>query len=162
MVSQLFHQLGVDARRVISSRTALVEDERRPCGVFHVEEALDHPAIPAQADFVIPYAIRSAIGFGGILPAGEMFAVVAFSRARIPEHAVDAFVAAALGTKLALSPFSGGLILDVHHAEPSRTDLALVVHNGSTSSLRACARSRFPSARRSRGERSRPTPGGLR
>lgn len=126
MVSQLFDQLGVDPRRVISRDAALVADERRPCRIFHVEEALDHPAIPAQADFVIPYAIRSAIGFGGILPAGEMFAVVAFSRVRIPERAVDAFVAAALATKLALSPFSGGPIFDVPHAEPVRADLALV------------------------------------
>lgn len=126
MVSQLFQQMGVDVRSVIGRGAALVDDERRPCGIFHVAEALDHPAIPAQNDFVIPYAIRSAVGFGGILPAGEVFAVVAFSRVGIPERTVDAFVAAALATKLALSPFSGGSIFDAHHGEPVRADLALV------------------------------------
>ncbi len=125
MVSQLFDQLGVDARHVIGPGGALVADERRPYGIFHVEEARDHPAIPAQADFVIPYAVRSAIGFGGILPAGEMFAVVAFSRVRILERAVDAFVAAALATKLALLSFSGGPVFDGHDAEPVGDDLAL-------------------------------------
>ena len=106
MVSQLFDELGVDARRVVDPDHQLPpEVERRPYGVFYVADARDHPSVPAQADFVIPYGIRSALGFGGLLPGGETFAVVAFSRVPIPERAVDGFVAAALATKLSFLPF---------------------------------------------------------
>ena len=113
MVSKLFEQLGVDTRRVVEADRELpTELERRPYDVFYVADARDHPSVPAQADFVIPYGIRSAIGFGGILPDGETFAVVAFSTVPIPEPAVDAFVAAALATKLALFGFAGGKVFE--------------------------------------------------
>jgi sigma-B regulation protein RsbU (phosphoserine phosphatase) len=113
MVSRLFQQLGVDPRRIVAADREVTPDvERRPYDVFYVADARDHPSVPAQADFVIPYGIRSAVGFGGILPDGETFAVMAFSCVPIPEPAVDAFVAAALATKLALLPFVGGPIFD--------------------------------------------------
>ena len=113
MVSRLFEQLGVDSRRVVKADRELPPElELRPYDVFYVADARDHPSVPAQADFIIPYGIRSAIGFGGILPDGETFAVVAFSSVPIPEQAVDAFVAAALATKLALLPFVGGPVFD--------------------------------------------------
>ena len=113
MVSRLFEQLGVDTRRIVAGdREISPEVERRPYDVFYVADARDHPSVPAQADFVIPYGIRSAVGFGGILPDGEIFAVVGFSSVPIPEQAVDAFVAAALATKLALLPFVGGPVFE--------------------------------------------------
>lgn len=125
MVSQLFDQLGVDVHDVVGSGGGTGAGDGRPEGIFYVEEARGHPAIPAQADFVIPYGIRSAVGFGGRLPAGEIFAVVAFSRVPIPERAVDAFVAAALATKVALTAFSGGPIFDGCAPAPTGERLAL-------------------------------------
>ena len=121
MVSRLFEQLGVDARRIVTGdRDVTPEVERRPYDVFYVSETRDHPSVPAQADFVIPYGIRSAIGFGGVLPDGETFAVVAFSSVPIPAEAVDAFVAAALATKLALLPFVGGPVFEGWRASGQR------------------------------------------
>ena len=121
MISRLFEQLGVDARRVVHPGPDVpLEEERRPYGVFYVADAVDHVSVPAQADFVIPYGIRSAIGFGGILPHGDVYAVVAFSRAPIPEVAVEAFVAAALATKLAVLGFADGPVFRVD-ASPTRS-----------------------------------------
>ena len=122
MVWKLFEQLGVDARRVVDADRELpLELERRPYDVFYVADARDHPSVPAQADFVIPYGVRSAIGFGGVLPDRETFAVVAFSSVPIPEPAVDAFVAAALATKLALLGFVGGRVFEGWQP-PGRSD----------------------------------------
>lgn len=45
-------------------------------GVFHVAEARESAYVPAQADFVVPYGIRSVVGFGGPLATGDLFAVI--------------------------------------------------------------------------------------
>ena len=43
-------------------------------------EAAGSPYIPAQEDFVQPVGIRSVLGFGGMLPGGDIFVVILFSR----------------------------------------------------------------------------------
>ena len=52
--------------------------EPKTYNVFHVPEAFDNPLIPAQEDFVLPYRIKSVLGFGGLLPSGDIFAVILF------------------------------------------------------------------------------------
>ena len=70
--------------------------------VFHVPEARDSPHIPAQKDFVIPYAIHSVLGFGSPLPTGNLFAVLLFSRDPIPKATAELFKPLALSLKVAL------------------------------------------------------------
>ena len=125
MVSQLVDQLGIPADQVVAPDPGMVRElSNRSYNVFHVADARDHPSVPAQADFVIPYGIRSAIGFGGVLPNSSMFAVVAFSEIPIPDVAVDAFAAAALSTKLAVLRHSGGPVFEPIGSTTPRPEFA--------------------------------------
>jgi len=105
MVSQLIVQLGLSLGAVLSPSPELVlELEQRSYNVFYVPEALGSPFIPAQQNFVIPYQVRSVLGFGGLLPSGDVYAVLLFSRARILRETAELFRNAAMNLKLALLP----------------------------------------------------------
>ncbi|MEO6528183.1 MAG: hypothetical protein ABIP93_16290 [Gemmatimonadaceae bacterium] len=105
MISRLIEALGMDIATVVAGADATVRStEARTYDVFHVEEAVGSEAIPQQAEFVIPYAVRSVVGFGGVLRSGEMFAVVLFSRARISAVSANRFRTIALDIRSALFP----------------------------------------------------------
>ena len=66
MIARLMEDLGVDLEAVIAGTTPRQSPgEPRTYDVFHVEDARGSPVIPAQDEFVIPFAIRSVVGFGG-------------------------------------------------------------------------------------------------
>jgi hypothetical protein len=106
MIAQLIRQLGVEIATLLSSDGRLMVDkEQHSFNVFHVENAEGSPYIPAQAEFVRPHRIRSVLGFGGLLPTGELFATILFSRTHIPRDVADLFKTLALNVKVALLPF---------------------------------------------------------
>jgi hypothetical protein len=106
MFSQLLTQFGVDLHAFLKpGSNLLVEQEEHRYNVFHVEEAADSPYIPHQRGFVLPYRIQSVVGFGSLLPSGEIFAVILFSRVSIPREVADRFQTLALCSKIALLPF---------------------------------------------------------
>ena len=81
MVARLIDQMGIDARHVVDPDPALFHHlGEKSFNVLYVADAREHPSVPAQADFVIPYGIRSMIGFGGVLPDGMFVVIVLFSR----------------------------------------------------------------------------------
>lgn len=92
MIAQLIRELGVDLAQVVRSPDRVVyESEDRSLGIFHVENALRSRYIPAQ-DFVERYAIRSVVGFGGMLPPGhDIFAFILFARIPISYDTADHF-----------------------------------------------------------------------
>jgi len=105
MVAQLIGQLGLDPRHIVHPDPALLRDlSQKTYNVFYVADALDSPYVPAQESFVVPYGIRSVVGFGGLLPNGSLFAIILFSRIAIPALAVDGFAAIALAVKIAILP----------------------------------------------------------
>lgn len=117
MVAQLLSQLGVDTGTIASSEEGLIVDrEQRTFNVFWVPEALGSPHIPAQTGFVKPYAVRSVIGFGGVLPDAEIFAAILFSRALITRETAELFKPLALAAKLALMGAPQGKIFSVENA----------------------------------------------
>ncbi|MFN2462544.1 MAG: hypothetical protein ABR573_01410, partial [Candidatus Dormibacteria bacterium] len=73
--------------------------------VFYVPEAAGSPHVPAQ-DFVRDHAIRSVLGFGGLLLSGELFAVVMFTRVSVPARTAGMFRLLAQATKQAIEPFT--------------------------------------------------------
>jgi PAS domain S-box-containing protein len=75
---------------------------RTRTGVFHGPQAMDSPFIPAQADFVVPYRVESVVGFGDVLPDGNLFAVILFSKIPIPQQSASLFTHLSLSTKAAL------------------------------------------------------------
>jgi PAS domain S-box-containing protein len=113
MVSRLLAQLGVEVDELAESDPELVHDlEQRTYGVFYEPDALHSPHVPAQNDFVIPYGIRSVLGFGGVLPDGSLFAVVMFSSTPIPKQTADVFASVGLSVKVAMLRFVEGRTFD--------------------------------------------------
>lgn len=109
MVAQLLTQLGVGVKNVVSGDPRLLLDmEQQTYSVFYVAEAEGSPFIPAQHDFVKPFGIRSVVGFGGILPSADVFAVLCFSKVPVSRPVADLFRNAALNVKVALLPFVEG------------------------------------------------------
>lgn len=116
MIAQLVAQLGIDAQAIVyPDRNVTVDLQKRACNVFYVEEARGSPYIPAQ-DFVQRYGVRSVLGFGSLLPAGDLFAVLLFARAHIPREMAELFRPLALAAKLSLLRFADGRAVDVQHA----------------------------------------------
>lgn len=106
MISQLINQLGVDVSWVLQpTPDMMLAVEQKTFNVFHVPEAVGSPYIPAQSTFVVPFQIKSVLGFGGLLPSGELFAVILFSRTYIPHETATLFKPYALAVKSALLPF---------------------------------------------------------
>ena len=102
MLSQLITQLGLDLSAVVQPDPTLVlELEQRTYNVFFVPRAAGSTHIPAQ-EFVNRWGVESVLGFGGILPGGDVFAVLLFTRVAVPRSAAEMFRNIALNAKLAL------------------------------------------------------------
>ncbi len=111
MISQLIKQLGLDIKTVINpGPDLLVEIEQRKYNVFYVPEAIGNPYIPAQDSFVIPFGIKSVLGFGGLLPSGNLFAIILFLKVQIPHSTAQMFSTLALNVKTALLRFDRGAV----------------------------------------------------
>jgi hypothetical protein len=113
MVARLTHALGLEAREVVHPNAAfLLEKDRQGFNVFHVEEAMGSPYIPAQESFVQPFGVRSVVGFGFVFPPTHVFATILFSRQHIAAETADLFKTLALSLKLALLPLASGRVFD--------------------------------------------------
>ncbi len=104
MILQLVLQLGLTPEDVIHADAAKQEST---FDVFHVPEARGSLMVPQQTDFVERYGVASVLGFGGLLAAGELFAVILFTRVPISTETAALFRTLALSVKLHLLPFSG-------------------------------------------------------
>ncbi len=112
MIASLLRQLGLQAGDLLEPDPGLITElDEKTFNVFYVPEALGSPHIPAQEDFVIPYAVRSVVGFGGMLPTGDLFSVIVFSRVPIAPATADMLKVLALSVKVAVLPFVGGPLL---------------------------------------------------
>jgi hypothetical protein len=108
MISQLITQLGLEIGSIVrADPDTIVDLAQKTYNVFYVPEAKGSPYIVAQDEFVIPYGIRSVLGFGGMLPSGNLFAVIMFSKAPIIRETADMFANVALAVKLSLLQFDG-------------------------------------------------------
>lgn len=106
MASNLLEQLGVHVDVLLNPNSGLlVESEPSSFNVFYVPIASQSPYIPAQEDFVKPMGIQSVLGFGGMLPLGDIFVVILFSKAAIPRETAELFRTLALNVKIAALPF---------------------------------------------------------
>jgi hypothetical protein len=106
MIMRLIEDLGVDLESLVSAAELRSRgSDSRTYNVFHVEEALGSPFIPAQGEFVERYGIASVVGFGGLLRSGEMFAAILFARDSIPSRSAARFRTIALDVRSSLFPF---------------------------------------------------------
>lgn len=112
MVLQLVRQLGLDPGQVVAPDADLMMDAaQRTFNVFYVPQAEGSPYIPAQ-EFVREHRIASVIGFGGLLPPAELFAVILFSEVPIGHEAAELFKPLSLSAKMPILRFAGGRVFD--------------------------------------------------
>ncbi len=120
MFSQLLKQFGVAfPAQPIGNSNLLIDSEATTYNVFYVPEAVGSPFVPVQQEFVMRFGIRSVLGFGGILPSQELFAVILFSKVYIPKETADLFRTLALSVKLAVLPFDGPNVPLAHTQPPA-------------------------------------------
>jgi two-component system, NtrC family, sensor kinase len=106
MMSQLLQQLGLNSGAVVNIDPNLLADlEPKMYNVFYVNDALNSSYIPEQSNFVIPFKVKTVIGFGGLLPSGSVFIVLMFLKVTMPRVTVDLLRPLALNIKLAILPF---------------------------------------------------------
>jgi hypothetical protein len=112
MISQLLKQFGLPVKDLIAPSPEVLSQDlaEKTYNVFHVENALGSPFIPAQEEFVKPYEIRSVLGFGGTLRSGDLFAVIMFSRAHIPPASASRFRTVALDVKASIFGMDGNRV----------------------------------------------------
>ena len=115
MFLQLFHQLELPINTVINPHqsTLLLDLEQKNYNLFYVSEAMGSAYVPAQENFVIPFGIKSVLGFGGFLPSScDLFALIIFSNVFIPPETAKLFKPLAMSIKLSLLPFVGKTIFN--------------------------------------------------
>ncbi len=106
MISRLINQFGLELKTVLKPDPAIIVDLREKAyNTFHVPEAVGSPYIPAQDEFVIPHGIQSVLGLGGMLPTGNLFAVILFAKMHIARDAADRCKNLALDVRAVAEPF---------------------------------------------------------
>lgn len=111
MISQLIKQLGLTLGNVIAPDPEMLMDlQERTYNVFHIAHAEGSAYIPAQDEFVRPFNIKSVLGFGGMLPSGNLMAIILFSKQPIRRETAELFKPLALNAKMAILPFDRGTI----------------------------------------------------
>ncbi|HVS60990.1 MAG TPA: hypothetical protein VHE82_09905 [Gemmatimonadaceae bacterium] len=107
MISQLIKEFGLELSSVLQPSPEVVRElAGKRHGVFHVEDALGSPYIPAQQEFVVRFGIRSVLGFGGLLVNGDLFAVILFATVRVSQRSADRFRTLALDVKSGFSRYN--------------------------------------------------------
>jgi len=101
MLTRLMQQLGVDIGGLLEGQGRLLIDDSAT-SVFHVPDARGSEFIPDQEGFVIPHGVQSVVGFGDVLPSGDLFAVICFSRVPISHQIAVLFSHLSISAKLAL------------------------------------------------------------
>ena len=105
MIWRMIRQFGLETRQILRPDPAQLAEMY---DVFHVEDAVGSPYIPAQEDFVVPYGVRSVVGFGGMLDGGDLFVVILFAKVRVSQTVAERFPALALDVRRALARFAEG------------------------------------------------------
>ena len=99
-ISEIIRQFGLDIPTFLGLEPErFLQLEPAVLNIFHVPEAKGSPFIPEQDSLIIPYQIKSVLGFGGLLPSGSLFAVVMFLKVKIPQSTAEMFKNLAVGVK---------------------------------------------------------------
>jgi len=104
MVARLLRDLGIEAASVVSPEPGShIQRHHRRYDVFHVEDATTSPAVPAK-EFVREHGIKSAVGLGGVLPSGELYCVLLFSKVTLQDRVVELLGPLAVTMKAGIVP----------------------------------------------------------
>ena len=124
MIARLVSQFGLRTRDIIDPESATLLDlEQKTYNVFYEPNAPSSKYITAQDEFVLREGIQSCLGFGGMLPSGNLFAVIMFSKVRITSDVASMFRTVALSAKLGLLPFESSVFRPESESVRARDDL---------------------------------------
>ncbi|MEG4089568.1 histidine kinase [Microcoleus sp. Pol12B4] len=103
-ISEIIRQFGLDIPTFLGIEPErFLQLEPAVLNIFYVSEAKGSPFIPEQNSLIIPYQVKSVLGFGGLLPSGSLFAVMMFLKVKMPQSRAEMFKDLALSVKTALS-----------------------------------------------------------
>ncbi|MQG28007.1 MAG: hypothetical protein FI723_06400 [SAR202 cluster bacterium] len=106
MISNLVSQLGLEVTEFLDPSPSMMLDiDQHTYNVFHVANAVGSDFIVDRESFIVPMGIKSTVGFGGILPSGNLFAMIMFCTVHVDAVIASMFRAISLSAKLALLPF---------------------------------------------------------
>ncbi len=104
MVAGLLRGLGIDAAAAVRpDPTQHAARASRRYDVFFVPDARSSPFIP-DTEFVEGHGVRSALGLGGVLPSGELFAVLIFATVAVSEATAELLRSLALTVQSVVVP----------------------------------------------------------
>jgi len=104
MVAGLVEQFGLGVERLLDvEEMDAAERNEESLDVFFVPDASGSSQVPDQ-EFVRAHGVRSVLGFGSVLPGGDLFVVVLFSRTPVEADVAAMFGTVAMAAKLALLP----------------------------------------------------------
>ena len=107
MIAGLISQLGIDLATVVDpEEQPTITLHHQDYDLFFVADAVGSPLVPAQERFVLPHGIHSVVGCGGLLPTGDLFALILFTRLHLEEATADLFRTVALSVKATIVPFT--------------------------------------------------------
>lgn len=106
MFAQVSELFGIVMEHAVNRDPELVLDlEQETYNILHVYDARNNEYVPDQADFVIPYGIKSVLVFFSLLPSGNIFTIVLFAKVTVPRELIDYFRPLTLNVKMAILPF---------------------------------------------------------
>lgn len=106
MIANLIRQLKLEISKVLKPDPGFILDASdSDCGVFYIPNAEGNEMIPEQENFVKPLGLKSVLGFGGVLPSGNFFAVILFSKVKISQQTANLFKTLALAVEFSVTFF---------------------------------------------------------
>ncbi len=106
MISNLVSQLGLEVTEFLDPSPSMMLDiDQRTYNVFHVGDAVGSDFIVDRKSFVVPMGTKSTVGFGGMLPSGNLFRVIMFCTVHVDAVIASMFRTISLSAKLALLRF---------------------------------------------------------
>lgn len=112
MISQMIQQFGLPMNAFLKATPmGLEEPFQKVFNVFHIPTVLNSPHVPAQKEFVMGHRLKSIVGFGGMLPSNELFAVILFSKTFIRGEIAHNFRLMSTYVRIAIESFQGDSIL---------------------------------------------------
>jgi len=106
MISSLAKHFGLELTSLIKPDPTCIQDQQeKTFNTFLVTKAVGSAYIPDQENFVIPYKIESALGCGGMLPSGNLFVLIMFTKVPVSREIADLFKPLTLSIKLSIMQY---------------------------------------------------------
>jgi len=92
MLSAVFKQIGYKIpTETEPDKSIIIDNQDKEYGVFYVKDSTGNKLVPKQAEFVMPYGVKSVIGFGGRYGNNNIYSIILFFGERISRQTAELF-----------------------------------------------------------------------